>query len=191
MNKTEKTMKQLFKSILWPIMAFLTLLIATSCGNKGSEPNEGNILQDDSLAKTDTLISDEQSIEVGPDTLRSFDVESKDTLDIATFLIIGNDILNDMKKIHIKEVSDTLKYEYLRGKWDYLDHCALHFDMDEMKHSDKISYLKLSVSMFEELERLSKDMDAAGIKGGFSEKEKRLAQEYKEKFKKKLWLEIH
>ena len=84
-----------------------------------------------------------------------------------------------------------MKFNYLKRKWGYLDKYTTSFNVDEMKHSDKIRVLKQSLSVLEEMERLSEDLDAAGVEGGLSEKEKRSTQEFKNILKRKIWLETH
>ena len=119
-------------------------------------------------------------------------IDHKDTTDIDTALQNVESLLNDYKNIHIAKASDTLKYKYLRNKWEKMDITAISsYDSDGIKHSIRVKYYTLLISLFEEICRVNEEGETAGLKGGLTEKELKALQESMDLYKRKLWLETH
>jgi len=163
-------MKKLF------FMAMLCCMII-ACTSNGRQSGEGNEIQEDSLAieKSD-----------------SNELATKDTVDVEVFLEKTESALSGMKQIHIKAAEDTLKYEYLKEKWDSLDHYAIsNINRDEMRHSVKIRYLQTVFDFLSELKRLSIESKEAGIKNGPNEEEIEELEKMTNLLQRQLWLETH
>ena len=145
-----------------------------SCGGQKSNMDDhGNIAKQDSI-------------------VMSNDIESKDTIDIETWLHNTELMLNEIKSIHINSASDTLKYSALGKKLkDEKSIVIRDFDPEELTHSVKVRYLKVCLSLFEELVRIHKESVNAGLRGCLNENELKSVQEGIESYKKKLWQEMH
>jgi len=145
-----------------------------SCGGQKSNMDDhGNVAKQDSV-------------------VMSNDIESKDTIDIESWLQNTEQTLNEVKNIHINSVSDTLKYSAL-GK-EFKDNSSLvirDFNPEELTHSVKVRYLKVCLSLFEEMGRIHKESVNVGLRGFLNEDELKSVQEGIELYKKKLWQETH
>lgn len=157
----------------------MTMLCCTiiACTSNGKQSGEGNEIQEDSLTieKSD-----------------SNELATKDTVDVEVFLEKTESALSDLKQIHIKATEDTLKYEYLKEKWDSLDHYAIsNINRDEMRHSVKIRYLQTIIDFLSELKRLSIESKEAGIKNAPNKEEIEELEKMTNLLQRQLWLETH
>lgn len=158
-------------------LAFMAMLscILMACVSNGKRSDVTNEAQKDSV-----VIEAQDSDEV----------VTKDSIDFETYLNRMDSILVDVKKIHIKEAEDTLKYESLKEKWSDFAHYGIEdFDRDNMKHSVKVKMLRVMTESISEMIRLSKESKAAGI--SVKEKEMKEFEEAQKLFEKQLWLETH
>ena len=115
-----------------------------------------------------------------------------DTTNIETTLQNVESFLYDLKNIHVAKASDTLKYEYLKKKWANMDITPIRiYDRNEVKHSIRVKYYTLLISLYEEISRVNDEAETAGLKGGFNENKLKKIQESMDLYKRKLWLETH
>lgn len=167
------------KTGLWLLASYFTLFIAAGCKNNGNDNSST-----DSVKTSDTIVSDDK------------DTVPKDTIDLETYLGLMESMIDDLKQIYINKPEDTLKYEWLDEKWSMLDNYEVQsFDKDEMKHSDKVRFLKFLVDYDSETKRIANEAKAAGVaefcnldKYGEEDSE---WDEFMQSCQRQLWLETH
>ena len=120
------------------------------------------------------------------------EVTSNDTFDIEMALNKQESFLNDLKRIHYTKASDTIKYNYLKKKYEDFDKYLIpDDDLEKQKHSVRVKCLEFRISFFEEIIRVDEEIKKMGHKGGFNDKERSQLQESISLYKKRLWLETH
>ena len=65
------------------------------------------------------------------------------------------------------------------------------FAPEELRHSVRVKYLGISISLLEEINRIHKECVKIGLEGVLDENELKTTQEMMTLFKKKLWMETH
>lgn len=172
---------------------FIYLSVAAICIScSGKKINDSPPIDDSVITKNVSFKNGRDNV-IGQDSLGICnEVVSRDTINIQTWLQKAESILNDYKHIHITNASDTLKYSNLDKKYRIMNQFVIEdFAPEELRHSVRVKYLGISISLLEEINRIHKEYVKIGLEGVLDENELKTTQEMMTLFKKKLWMETH